>query len=226
MRAAIRRHLLALTARTALLFAATGAAAIGFAAIARAVVQDHTDDWDTRVSLAIHEHASPALDEVMRTISALGASPHIIFVIVLVAIWALYRRFERAAFVAVATFVIVNTANLILKVAFARERPVLFWGAEMHVDYSFPSGHAMVSAAIYGVLAAIAVVLCPRGRAWIIAGAALLVLAIGFTRVYLGAHWPTDVIAGFGAGVPFIVVGARVMGRPRKSSDGTGVARR
>ena len=68
MRAAIRRHLRALTARTALLFAATGVGAIGFAALARAVVQDHTDAWDTRVSLAIHAHASPVLDEVMRTI--------------------------------------------------------------------------------------------------------------------------------------------------------------
>jgi membrane-associated phospholipid phosphatase len=226
MRAAIRSHLRALTARTALLFAATGVGAIGFAALARAVVQDHTDAWDTRVSLAVHAHASPALDEVMRTISALGAAPHIIFVIALVGIWALYNRFERAAFVAVANYLVVDTANLILKVAFARERPVLFWGAELHLDYSFPSGHAMVSTAVYGVLAAIAVVLCPRGRVWIVAGATLLVLAIGLSRVYLGAHWPTDVIAGFGAGVPFIVVGAHVIGRPRKSSDGTAVARR
>ena len=146
--------------------------------------------------------------------------------IALVVIWALSRRFERAAFVAVANYLVVDTANLILKVAFARERPELFWGAELHVDYSFPSGHAMVSTAVYGVLAAIAVVLCPRGRVWIIVGATLLVLAIGFTRVYLGAHWPTDVIAGFGAGVPFIVAGAHVIGRPRKSSDGTAVARR
>jgi undecaprenyl-diphosphatase len=226
MRAAIRRHLRALTARTALLFATTAMAAIGFAAIARVVVEGHTDAWDTSVELAIHGHASPVLDEVMQTISALGAAPHILFVIALVAIWALYRRFERAAFVAIANYVVVDTTNLILKVVFARERPVLFWGAELHVDYSFPSGHAMVSTAVYGVLAAVAVVLCPRGRRWIIAGATLLVLAIGFTRVYLGAHWPTDVLAGFGAGVPFIVVGVHVMGRPRKISDGTGVARR
>jgi undecaprenyl-diphosphatase len=226
MRAAVRRHLRALTARTALLFAATGVATIGFAAIARDVVAGRTDAWDTGIELAIHAHASQALDEVMRTVSALGAVPHILGVISLVAIWAMRRRFERAAFIVVANYVVVDATNLILKVAFSRERPVLFPEAELQDTYSFPSGHAMVSTAVYGVIAAIAVVLLPRRRGLIIAGATLLVLAIGFSRVYLGAHWPSDVIAGVGAGVPFIVVGAHVIGQPRKSSDGTEVARR
>ena len=83
----------------------------------------------------------------------------------------------------------------------------------MH-SYSFPSGHAMASAAVYGAVAILMGRADPANARRYHLGAAVLVLLIGISRVYLGVHWFTDVLAGFAAGLFVLLAGTNVLERP------------
>ena len=98
-------------------------------------------------------------------------------------------------------------SNLGLKRLIHCARPEPFFGAEPS-SYSFPSGHALYSLSFYGVIAVAFAAHAPPGLARIAIGAAagLLVVGIGFSRVYLGVHYPSDVVAGYLAAT--FVVGA------------------
>jgi undecaprenyl-diphosphatase len=95
----------------------------------------------------------------------------------------------------------------VLKWAIHRPRPSPFFSYALPSSYSFPSGHALASVLLFGTLAAL---LAPhiRGKSnklllWL--AAALMIAAIGFSRVYLGVHYPTDVIAGYAAGLAWVL---------------------
>jgi len=91
----------------------------------------------------------------------------------------------------------------VLKYIFHRVRPQAFFGLAEPMGYSFPSGHALVSCTFFGVLAAMAAARTSSRtrRVMYYALAAVLVAAVGFSRIYLGVHYPTDVLAGYAAGV-------------------------
>jgi undecaprenyl-diphosphatase len=94
-----------------------------------------------------------------------------------------------------------------LKLIFRRARPEAFFGYAEPITYSFPSGHSIVSACFYGVLAAILTARM-KSRARRIAiwmAAALLAFLIGLSRIYLGVHYPSDVLAGYAAAVIWVV---------------------
>jgi membrane-associated phospholipid phosphatase len=95
--------------------------------------------------------------------------------------------------------------NILLKHLFSRARPAL-WDRIVDVgQYSFPSGHAMVSMVIYGFIGYILANRYRRQQWWIVSLTTLLVIAIGFSRLYLGVHWPTDIIAGYAAGLVWLI---------------------
>jgi undecaprenyl-diphosphatase len=95
-----------------------------------------------------------------------------------------------------------------LKVGFARPRPDLVAHAVDVTSMSFPSGHAMLSAVTYLTLGAMLARTQPqnRARAYILGAAVLLTLIIGASRVYLGVHWPTDVLAGWCLGAAWALL--------------------
>jgi undecaprenyl-diphosphatase len=110
--------------------------------------------------------------------------------------WLTGHRREAVAFAVIMLGAVL--LQLLLKLAFQRARPLPFFGPALHT-YSFPSGHALNALCFYGTLA---VLLGQRGRTWWLrAGlglvAASLVLLIGVSRVYLGVHYPSDVIGGY-----------------------------
>jgi undecaprenyl-diphosphatase len=95
-----------------------------------------------------------------------------------------------------------------MKLAFERPRPEF---RDVHLTlhtFSFPSGHAMVSIAVYGAVAVVILrrVRTPAARAALIGGVALLVGSIGFSRVYLGAHYVSDVLAGISLGLAWLTL--------------------
>jgi undecaprenyl-diphosphatase len=92
--------------------------------------------------------------------------------------------------------------NLLLKELFARPRPFFVDPLLPVTGYSFPSGHAMVALVAYGMLAYFAILALRswQARAAVVLGTSLLVLLIGFSRMYLGVHYFSDVLAGFAAG--------------------------
>jgi len=119
--------------------------------------------------------------------------------------WAVKRKDRRAAATLTAVAAVTEGVNAVLKLAVQRVRPSVWAVATLH-SYSFPSGHAMAAVAIYGMTAVVVVRLCPRLARPAAVGIPVLALLIGVSRVYLGVHWPTDVLAGFAAGA-FILSG-------------------
>jgi membrane protein DedA with SNARE-associated domain/membrane-associated phospholipid phosphatase len=186
--------------------------AIGlFAKIAEDVVTQESTGFDRSVSLGLRQVANPSLDLAMWTLSALGSTPVVLAVALGLTAWCLWRRDTRAA----ATFAIVAVStealNLALKLSFHRPRPGS--GVVALHGYTFPSGHAMAAMAIYGMAGIVVARLEPQLRrvAGIVTG--LLALLIGLSRVYLGVHWATDVLAGFAAGAFILVAGVHALDR-------------
>jgi membrane-associated phospholipid phosphatase len=115
--------------------------------------------------------------------------------------------------------------NQLLKELFARSRPTLPDPLLIEAGYSFPSGHAMGSLIVYGVLAYFTVLAFSNwgARAAMVLGAASLVLLIGFSRMYLGVHYFSDVVAGYAAGgvwLSALVTGMEII-RRRKLQTST-----
>jgi undecaprenyl-diphosphatase len=160
---------------------------------------------DERLANWLHERASDPLTVLFHGITTLGGFVTLLG-ITLVAVVALWRRDQprQALFVALA-FAGAQLLSSGMKLAFERERPVFPDPLATESTYSFPSGHALVSLAVYGALA---LLLAPRltmpRRVLLFGGAGLLVLAIGFSRLYLGVHYLTDVLAGYAIGIAWL----------------------
>lgn len=168
-----------------------------FGGIAEEMLQGSTVRFDLAVRGWVHQFASPEMTRAMTAISLLGYNVLIVeLVIALAVFWSL--RWRRAAAWLAVTMAGALAMDLALKYAFHRPRPQVFYGAEPQ-SYSFPSGHALCSFCFYGVLAGLVAARTKRLALRIAAGAAaaILVVAIGLSRIYLGMHYPSDVIAGY-----------------------------
>lgn len=124
--------------------------------------------------------------------------------IVAYGIWAHALRLIIAGSLVWATLI----TGSILKLLFSRERPMTEYAANLRVDtFSFPSGHSSGSMIAYGLLAYIAIKLLPQPYGWIAAiVCALIIFLVGISRIYLGAHYPSDVLAGWILGALFLLI--------------------
>ena len=203
-------------------FTIAAAATVGFAALAEEVVEGEYDALDRAWALAIHRIDTPALDKVMIAITTLGNGTTLVLVIAAMVGWLLRNNHRRIALILAVNALVAQGLDVLLKHLIARPRPTLFAEIALPSSYSFPSGHALLATAIYGGIAAVLVTLRPWRRSLVIGAAVFLIFSIGFSRVYLGVHWPLDVLAGFAAGVPLLVAtvhllhteAARDSGRP------------
>jgi membrane-associated phospholipid phosphatase len=178
-----------------------------FGAVTEDLVEGETGG-DERFARWLHGRATDPLTDVFRAVTWLGNLPTLIAVTVL-AIAILWRRRQQtdAVFVALA-FVGAQVLSNGMKLGFRRERPFFPDPLATESTYSFPSGHALLSLAVYG---SIALVLARHAsslaaRASILGSAAVLVAAIGFSRLYLGVHFLSDVVAGYAAGTAWLAL--------------------
>jgi undecaprenyl-diphosphatase len=179
-------------------FSATLIAAVSLAWLAIAVSSGGTETFDSAVRLAIHQWASPALTTIAQGITIFGSVAFIAaaFIVAVVAFRIVgWPRAAARLTWAMAGAVILENG---LKYGFHRARPEPFFGAAP-ASYSFPSGHALFSTCFYFVLAsAITERIRSRAmRALIRLAAALFVAAIGLSRIYLGFHYPSDILGGY-----------------------------
>jgi membrane-associated phospholipid phosphatase len=177
-----------------------------FAVIADDVVDEETGS-DQRLANWLHDRATDPLTDAFQIITFLGNFVTLLAV-TLVAVVVLWRRHEQkdALFVALA-FVGAQLLSNGMKLVFQRDRPFFPDPLATATTYSFPSGHALVSLAVYGAIALLlARRLAPVGRTAVFVAAGVLVAAIGFSRLYLGVHFLTDVLAGFAAGIAWLSV--------------------
>ncbi|MBD2253169.1 phosphatase PAP2 family protein [Nostoc parmelioides] len=149
---------------------------------------------------------NPLLDQMMQSITFLGEP--LSFLLISSGfgsyLWRYHRRREATG-LGMATVGAVGL-NFLLKELFGRARPALWDYIVNAVHYSFPSGHAMVSTAVYGYIGYVLAKEFPQWRKQILASTATLILSIGFSRLYLGVHWPTDVLAGYATGLLWLIV--------------------
>jgi len=169
-------------------------------------------ELDLEVSTWFSRHRNAGLTEAMALVSSLHQTWKVLLATAIIAgVLALRGHWpSMRALVVVPAGMLLNVA---LKNAFQRARPA--WDDPMVqlATYSFPSGHAVASTVFYGMLCAIvfAHTRSPRRRALAATGAVLMVLVVCFSRVYLGAHYPSDVIAGTVEGLACVLVFGKLL---------------
>lgn len=206
-----------------------GAALIGSAWVFLGIFEDVIgNDPLVRLDAALYQNlqalrTAPG-DSLMIAITQIGDATVVVSIALSVLIWLLVRRAWRTAAywtVAIAGATLLNT---VIKVALHRPRPgnPLYegWSA-----YSFPSGHSTVNVVLYGFLALLIVQgISRRARLPVILGAAVIALLIAFSRLYLGAHWASDVAGGVAFGCAWIaLLGAYYLYGPRENIGAKGL---
>ena len=168
-----------------------------FAWLGREMLEGDTRSFDDAVRSWVHQFASPGMTRTMNAISLLGYNVLILELVIAFVVFAKLRWRRAAVWLAVAMTGAL-LLDLALKYAYHRPRPTAFFGIAPS-SYSFPSGHALCSLCFYGVLAGLLSARI-KSRPWRVAvwaAAAVLIIAIGLSRIYLGVHYPSDVLAGY-----------------------------
>ncbi|MGJ5676406.1 MAG: phosphatase PAP2 family protein [Nostochopsis sp.] len=166
----------------------------------------HRGGLDKVILLTIKKLHTPLLDRIMLSITFLGDPLVLLLLCLGLGTRSAYnQRPGEATSLGMAAVGAIGL-NIFLKELFCRARPAL-WDHLVNVGhYSFPSGHAMVSMVIYGFIGYTLAKQFPQHKRLIFALTAGLITAIGLTRLYLGVHWPTDVLVGYAAGLVWLAI--------------------
>jgi membrane protein DedA with SNARE-associated domain/membrane-associated phospholipid phosphatase len=180
--------------------------------------------FDRGVDDYLHSHATAPLTTFFLVVTAFGSLEAMVFLGVVVA--AVLARGRRWTLLGTWLAAVAGSAVIdwLLKGLFQRPRPHFAHPLLVETSYSFPSGHAMESFVAYGMLAYFAVLALRswESRVGVVFGAALLVVLIGFSRMYLGVHYFSDVIAGYAAGgvwLSALITGAETIRRGGKHGN-------
>ena len=182
---------------------------VGFAALASGVLAAATQAVDHALLESLRHGDDPYgpvwLERAVMNLSALGSSAVVTLLVVVATLFLLLARRPRQAMLLVAITSISAIGLTLLKVGIGRERPTVVPHLEEVVGMSFPSGHTLLAAVLYptfGMLVA-ANLSDRRLKIYVFAVAAALALLVGLTRVYLGVHYPSDVLGGWLLGLAF-----------------------
>ena len=177
-----------------------------FGALAEEVAEDDTG-LDNRIADELHEHATRPLTEFFEALTTLGNGIVLAGVAAIAAYLLARRRYYAEAVLMVLAYVGAEVLSYSLKLAFRRDRPFFTDPLATVSTYSFPSGHATVSVAVYGALCLVLLRrLTGPARVVCLAATVLLVSLIGFSRLYLGVHFLSDVLAGFSVGLAWLAL--------------------
>ena len=176
------------------------------------VLSGRSSAFDESIRAAVHTWASPGMTRFMLAVTTMG-SEWFMLPLGAIALWRLATvgRGRDGLSIPVISLSAEAVAQL-LKLATHRARPAIFFGLAPAHTYSFPSGHAFVSTVFYGVLAAF---LTDRTshRVTAVAAGLILALLIGLSRVYLGYHYPSDVLGGWICAVGWLSLAGWVSSR-------------
>jgi undecaprenyl-diphosphatase len=186
-----------------------------FVTLANAMMEGETQAFDRAVLLAMRTPGHPAepwgppwLTEVVRDYTALGGVGLLTFMTMAVLGFLLLQGKPRVTLMVVLTVGGGMLLSTLLKRGFARPRPDLVPHGVLVHTASFPSGHAMLSAVVYLTLGALLARVQPQRRLkmYVLTLAVVLTVLVGLSRIYLGVHWPTDVLAGWLAGAAWALL--------------------
>ena len=207
---------------SAVAFILTIAALLAFGFIAQEVTKGKTSAFDRQVMLALRSSTDPAvpigpawLPEAARDVTSLGSI--IVLVIITLAIVGYLFLAGKSAVAWLMLIAVVGGIALsdLLKFAFARARPDIVAPLARVFTTSFPSGHATLSAITYLTIGAVLARSQPSSTIslYVMSLAAFLTMIIGVSRIYLGVHYPTDVLAGWCIGTAWAMGCWAIMAR-------------
>lgn len=204
------------------------AAAFGFVGLATFIASGHSFDFDRSLVLIFREAGDPSmpigpawLREAMRDVSGLGSFVGLgmMTIAATLTLWLCgFRHLAVGLALSVVAATLVSTG---LKIAIGRERPDIVAHTALTFTASFPSGHAFLSAVTLLSIAGFIGLASRRPDItrvclWL---AWFMIIMIGISRVYLGVHWPTDVIAGWCLGVAWSSLAVAYLGRRMAASE-------
>lgn len=205
----------------------------GFVELADEVTEQETQSFDERILLSLRNPQNDEdpigpgwIEEMGRDFTALGGWAFLSLLTFTIAGYLLLEQKPHLALFLVITVSGGTIASYLLKSAYDRTRPDLVPHGSIVYTSSFPSGHSMMAAVTYLTLAVVLARAHSRRRvkSYFITIAAMLTMAIGVSRVYLGVHWPTDVLAGWTAGTVWAtscwLIARRMQARGRLESEG------
>jgi undecaprenyl-diphosphatase len=187
-----------------------------FLNIADEMAEGETQGIDSRIILMLREPGdlnnpigSPNVQEAVRDVTALGGTTLVVVVTVVSVLAFLFHKKRIHAAVMAGVVLAAWGSSQATKALYGRPRPDLVPHEAYVYSASFPSGHSTMSTAAFLTLAMLIASLEPQRRskalAYVLAG--LVVAGVGFSRVYLGVHWPTDVLAGWCLGAAWALAG-------------------
>lgn len=176
----------------------TGFGFLLFAKIASELLEHELYHFDGAVGGWIIGFRSHGLTGMMRGLTFLGSTGWVIGLVIALSVVGILLRKRKSVYIFDIAMLGALLLTELLKFAFQRQRPAFPWLATAS-GYSFPSGHSLISFTLYGFLAYLIVRHCQKPKLYLTGSAALLLLPllIGVSRVYLGVHYPSDVLAGW-----------------------------
>ena len=183
---------------------------VGFVELAERVRSGAKLPFDQPVMLWLQRRHTPRTTRIVRVVTELGGVTAVPLVALATSGYLVsVRGSRRPAALLTVSLVGSTIINTVLKALYRRDRPTFFTHIVQEKSYSFPSGHAMASAALAG---------CACVLAWptpwrvpVIAGSAVYVPAVGATRMYLGVHFPSDILAGWCVSLAWVGEVATIM---------------
>ncbi|XWK87080.1 MAG: phosphatase PAP2 family protein [Phormidium sp.] len=170
--------------------------------------------WDQPILLAIHQTSRRQLDLLSVNLTKFGSIKIVFPIVLLISLILLFQKQWRSLTFLLTTATATTIINRTAKVIMHRARPHLWQSPAPELDYAFPSGHAMTSMTLVAAL-----VILTWGTIWclpILIFGSLFVLAIGWTRLYLGVHFPSDILAGWTVAVAW-AIGVSLLIKPKLS---------
>jgi undecaprenyl-diphosphatase len=175
-----------------------------FLKIAGEILERQPIGIDISILHWIHSTASPVLDSIFLFITTMGNVEYILPITVVLILFLLYKKQRLNALIVTFGMGGAAAANFVLKLLFHRDRPAFWHSLITETGYSFPSGHAMLSSAL--ILCVIAIVWNTKWRIFAIVAGTIVIGLIGYSRLYMGVHYPTDIIAGWSVSAAWIAV--------------------
>ncbi|MET0752774.1 MAG: phosphatase PAP2 family protein [Pyrinomonadaceae bacterium] len=182
-------------------------ALIFFAWLADEIFEGDVKIFDETVRQAANQIASPVITHLMKFLSFAGSAFVLAPLGIVIVVIFLRLKWRRATVLFAVAMIGEVILSLTLKGVFRRTRPEAFFGYELPSSYSFPSGHALGAFCFFGILAWLITARLKNRTAKILIWtlAVTLIFSIGFSRIYLGVHFPSDVVGGYSAALVWTV---------------------
>ncbi|OLS40930.1 phosphatase PAP2 family protein [Bacillus sp. MRMR6] len=172
---------------------------VAFVLLANIYDSDFVKYFDIQTIKSIQGLEQPILTTIMKFFSYIGDTIQVIIISIIILV-ILYKVFHQRVELILFTIVLVGstTLNVLLKTFFQRERPI-FYQMVIEESFSFPSGHSMAALSLYGIISFLLWRHIPKqsGRIVLITVSAIFILVIGISRIYLGVHYPSDIVGAY-----------------------------